>query len=393
MTLRLFFPVIAFVLSVQSASAQTLDDVNDAVAFLAGMELPHRADHPLALTATWKNHAEQMDREFASHQERALFPMSKWSGEELVPPAGGESGSPLVRYMFSGPDILHAYYMFPQAETYILCGLEPVGELPGISELNTGNAGRALGEVRTALGEVINFSFFRTADMKDDLKFAVFRGTTPILSIFLARAGQYIKGIEFLVLNADGTLTGQGMKSAGANTVKIEFSPRRVGKTKTLYYFSSNLYDNEFEKSGFRKWLNKQPTGYAYLKAASFLMHGSGFRNIREHLLDRSFQIVQDDSGIPYRYFDGTIWYADLWGNYTGPIDLFSQFYQPDLRASYRARSMDLPFGTGYKWRKNESNLMRFLKQSYQASGAEEKKPAGDVVSDKEEATAPSEDL
>jgi len=406
MTFRLLFPVIAFVLAHSSAVAQStasLDDVNDAVAFLAGMELPHRTDHPLANSSSWKNHAEQLDREFASHQERVLFPMSKWSGEEVVPPEGDKASRPVVRYMFSGPDILHAYYMFPQAETYILCGLEPVGELPGIAELNAGNAGRALGEVRTALGEVINFSFFRTADMKDDLQFAVFRGTTPILSIFLARAGQYIKGIEFSVLGSDGKLTGQGMESAGANVVKIEFSPRRVGKNKTLYYFSSNLYDSEFDNTGFRTWLDAQPPGFAYLKAASFLMHGDNFTKIRQHLLDQSFQIVQDDSGIPYRYFDGTIWYADLWGNYTGPIDLFAQFYQPDLRAGFRGRSMELPFGTGYKWRKNESNLMRFLKQSYQAPTAEDEVttvPTSEIeatteapVPEKESATAPSEGL
>ena len=114
-----------------------------------------------------------------------------------------------------------------------------------------------------------------------------------------------------------------------------------------------------------QKWLEAQPTGHAYLKAASFLMHGENFTKIRRHLLDRSFQIVQDDSGIPFRYFDGAVWYADLWGVYTGPIDLFAQYYQPDLRSAYRQRSLELPFGTGYKWRKNESNLMRFLKQSY----------------------------
>ena len=359
------FLVIAFLDSSLSASAQSLDDINDAAAFLAGMELPHRVDHPLASSSSWQQHSDQMDREFNSHLERVLLPMSKWSAEEISPPEGGDRSQPVVRYMFSGPDILHAYYMFPQAETYILCGLEPIGELPSIAQLNAGNAGRALGEVRTALGEVINFSFFRTADMKDDLKFAVFRGTTPILSIFLARAGQYLKEIEFSVLNADGTLTPQGLKSEGANVVKIEFSPRRIARNKTLYYFSSNLYDGEFEKSGFQTFLEAQPDGHAYLKAASFLMHQRGFEKIRKHLLDRSFQIVQDDSGIPFHYFDGEVWYADFWGTYTGPIDLFAQFYQPGLRSAYRDRSKELSFGTGYKWRKAESNLMRFLKQSY----------------------------
>ncbi|MEX2579151.1 MAG: hypothetical protein WD342_08835 [Verrucomicrobiales bacterium] len=349
----------------------SLDAVNDAAAFLAGMELPHRKDHPLARISSWEYHVKQMDNEFGGHQERVLFPMTKWSAEEIRSADGSEDAQALVRYMFSGPDLLHVYHMFPQAETYVLCGLEPVGELPAISMLDSGNAERALAEVRNALGEAINFSFFRTADMKDDLKFAVFRGATPIMSIFLARSGQYIKDLEFFVLEKDGTLTGQGLESSGADAVKIVFSPRRLERTKTLYYFSSNLHDSGFGKTGFRTWLEAQPDGHAYLKAASFLMHGSGFTQIRQHLLDRSFQIIQDDSGIPYRHFDGTVWYGDLYGNYTGPIDLFAERYQGDLRGAYRKRSKPLPFGTGYKWRKGESNLMRFLKQDHVAATAE----------------------
>jgi len=32
-------------------------------------------------------------------------------------------------YMFSGPDFLYAYTFFPNANTYILAGLEPVGQV------------------------------------------------------------------------------------------------------------------------------------------------------------------------------------------------------------------------------------------------------------------------
>ena len=33
-------------------------------------------------------------------------------------------------YMFSGPDFLYANAFFPNASTYILCGIEPVGPVP-----------------------------------------------------------------------------------------------------------------------------------------------------------------------------------------------------------------------------------------------------------------------
>ncbi len=364
------FPVAALLLSafVAPASAQepvsSLAALNDAVAFLAGVELPHQPDHPLTATEAWKSHVAQFDKDFSRHQERVLFPMSEWAATEISPvqPAGG-----VLRYLFSGPDILHAFHLFPAAGTYILCGLEPVGRVPDISVLNEGNLAQALAETRNALGESIQFSFFRTADMKEDLQFATFQGTTPLMMIFLARSHQYIKELEFLTLQQDGTLLSQGTDHTGANVVRMVFSPRRLVASKTLYYFSSDLSDGGFEKSGFATWLSAQPKGNSYLKAASFLLHNDWFSKVRRHLLDHSNQIVQDDSGIPLRHFDAETWYGFYYGVYTGPISLFPDRFQNELAHAYAGGALPLPFGTGYKWRKGESNLMRFVRKDLPA--------------------------
>ena len=37
-------------------------------------------------------------------------------------------------YMFSGPDFLYATSFFPSASTYVLAGLEPVGDVPPLTE-------------------------------------------------------------------------------------------------------------------------------------------------------------------------------------------------------------------------------------------------------------------
>jgi hypothetical protein len=360
--LALFLALLVFVTSSASAqnAAPTMVDINDAAAFLAGTELPNRTDHPLTTTDSWKSHAAQMDKEFASHQERVLTPMSEWANAEMsdLPREGT-----LVRYLFSGPDAIHVLHSFPQATKYVMCGLEPVGALPDISKLTEGNAGQALAEVRNAIGESINLSFFRTKDMKDDLAFATFGGTTPIISVFLARSGQYLNEIEFYRLQSDGSLVSQGLVSEKANAVRFAFSPRRISQPKELYYFSSDLSDGEFDKTGMKIWLEALPKGEAYLKAASFLMHNSYFSKVRQHLLDHTKHLVQDDSGIPYKFFKPEEWNANLYGVYDGPIDLFKEAYQTDLRAAYQAGSKPLSFGTGYKWRKGESNLMLFVRK------------------------------
>lgn len=363
-----------------------LAEINDAAAFLAGTELPHEKDHPLTSTNTWKGHSTQMDREFSSHRERVLSPMSEWSGKEID--SHLVSGS-TVRYLFSGPDFIHAFHMFPTADTFVMCGLEPVGEIPDLSDLSTATQGRALAEVRNALGEIINFSFFRTKDMKEDLRYATFHGTTPIMMIFLHRSGQYIKDLEFLSLKKDGTLNSQGLNSQGADGVRIDFGPLRVDQTKTIYYFSSDLSNGGFGKTGFETWLESLPKGNAYLKAASFLMHSNWFSEVREHLLAHSFQIVQDDSGIPFRFFPAKSWDALLYGTYTGPIDLFAEYYQADLQTAYRKKVNPLPFGTGYKWRPGQSNLMRMINPSL----VPEKKPSLEPAKPaKPESATPSEE-
>lgn len=353
-------------------AATSLATINDAAAFLAGEELPNRHDHPLTSTSSWTTHVSQFGREFAGHQERVLFPMSTWSGTEVTP---AQPPGAVVRYLFSGPDILHAFHMFPSAGTFILCGLEPVGQAPDISALNEGNVGRALGEVRNALGEILQLSFFRTKDMKDDLQFATFQGTTPLMMIFLAKSGQYVKELEFLKLNKDGTLAPQGLDHKGANGVRMVFSPRRLDQPKTLYYFSSDLSNGGFEPTGFSTWISAQPKGSSYLKAASFLMHNDWFSKVRDHLLEYSHQIIQDDSGIPYRRFDMEKWQPTLYGVYNGPIELFADSFQSDLVAAYRSNPAPLPFGTGYKWRKGESNLMRFVRKDLPAAASPAETP------------------
>ena len=41
-----------------------------------------------------------------------------------------------VLYMFSGQDFLYATSFFPNASTYVLSGLEPVGDIPQLIALD-----------------------------------------------------------------------------------------------------------------------------------------------------------------------------------------------------------------------------------------------------------------
>ena len=78
---------------------------------------------------------------------------------------------------------------------------------------------------------------------------------------------------------------------------------------------------------------------------------------MRKLLLNNSATIVQDDSGIPLAYFEATKWRVQAFGHYAGPISMFANFYQPRMAELFQSAS-PLEFGIGYRWRKNESNLL-----------------------------------
>jgi hypothetical protein len=62
-------------------------------------------------------------------------------------------------YPFSGPDILHAQTFFPEADKYVMIGLEPVGSLPEFKKEETDSLDAYYNKVNTSLNAILKFSF------------------------------------------------------------------------------------------------------------------------------------------------------------------------------------------------------------------------------------------
>jgi hypothetical protein len=203
--------------------------------------------------------------------------------------------------------------------------------------------------------------------MKTQLREGQLYGALPILYVFLARAGKTIHEVNFVRLDEQGNLqiadesdvvtrVSEANKAATSSGVKIVFSDGSAPR-QTLYYFSTNLADGSFQRSGFSAFLVKLGPADSLVKSASYLMHEAYFSGVRNLLLNRSATIVQDDSGIPLTYFEATKWRVQAFGHYAGPLPMFAKYYQPRMVELFRSAS-PLAFGIGYRWRKNESNLL-----------------------------------
>lgn len=321
--------------------------------FLAGLNVEATDLEPLAREAAWQEHATAFHRAWLDVEDRQLANIHPWMMQNFA--FIREDPSPLF-YFFSGPDFLYSNAFFPNAREYILCGREPVGSLPDVAALSASARAGALRNLRQALNAILSYSFFITADMKSDLTNTQLSGTLPVLYLFLARTGCRITQAELVKLDAAGNLTSEKSKTPG---VKITFIGTR-GQQQTLWYFTTDLSNWGIKDNpAFMEFCKQRGQGNGFVKAASYLMHMNEFSTARSFLLTNTRNLIEDDSGIPYRFFDPENWMVSLHGHYPGPIPLFKQHFQSDLDHAFKSSSAGmLPFGAGYQWRPNVSSLI-----------------------------------
>jgi hypothetical protein len=326
---------------------------DETARYLAGMApRAGSALEPLTLESGWKKHAAYLDRTWADLEDRQLSKIRAWSRANVTVRRA------VTYYFFSGPDFLYVDAFFPNSSTYVLAGLEPIGALPDIRKLRPGSRDRELAGLRTSLRSLLRMSYFITREMDTDLRAGQLRGTLPILYVFLARAGKTIREVSFVSLAADGTLEPESGGRSGTHGVKIVFSGSD-GKAHTLYYFRTDLSNRGLRSSGFLAFCARLGIGDIFIKAASYLLHGRAFSQVREFLLERGATVVQDDTGIPLRYFDRGRWHLRPFGEYVGPIPMFRGHYQPHLEDLFDDEDAPpIAFGVGYRWRPNQSHVL-----------------------------------
>jgi hypothetical protein len=315
---------------------------------------------PLEHSVAWQQHAHFFDEAWARLAARQFAGIREWQVNYL---ADATQPLPVVFYMFSGPDFLYANQFFPNASTYILAGTEPIGPLPDVTQFAGPALDPVLQNLQKSLNSVLRFSFFITKDMKTDLGNEQLKGTLPIFYVFLARAGKTITDVSFITLDKTGQPHPSAPNEKGKGLtpgVRLTFSGEPEAGSQTLYYFTTDLSNDGIRSEpGFLKFCAARGTGASLLKSSSYLMFENGFSTIRDFILNHSKAIVQDDSGIPIGAFDPGRWSLRFFGNYAGPIEIFKQYYQPQLQGMFQqSNPAPLGFGIGYRWSPRESTLI-----------------------------------
>lgn len=287
---------------------------------------------------------------------RFLTPIRNWMKSTGIDDS--VSAQKVVFYPFSGPDFEFANTFYPDADEYILCGLEKSGNDSSLIFSNNIMVDSFIKSADEYFYYANRFGFFRTLDMEKQFDKT---GVVDIIAFYMKRAGVKINNVVNYHWNQS---TGQFMTpdtNYKPNVCYFEIT-LPSGKSSKLYYFSKDLSNTGMQID--KKWLNwilsesadKQLVSMA--KSASYLMHTTYFSAVRNFILKNSKLHIQDDSGIAYSYMATSGRKLSLYGKYTQVISLFKNKLQTDMLERYKSDSAKaLPFGIGYNMVHKESNL------------------------------------
>jgi len=337
---------------------------DDQASFIAGMSFgKNDCLSKLDSTIKWRKYAGELDSMFAHANYIRIKKMKIWADSELIK----NNRITTIFYPFSGPDFLNADIFYPDADQYIMIGMEPIGSLPDLCKMTSASVYDYLNTVSNSLKDIFKRSYFITSRMSADLRNNKVNGTIPLLSLFIKRTGHQIISVRRIGVDSAGKWQYTDSLKDKKNLVqgiKVDFHSLSSDKVQSVYYFRTDISDKGLSLSnGFRIYLSELPQSYTYLKAASYLMHSNDFKIIRSLIFDVSSTILQDDSGIAYKYFDKGKWDIRLYGKYSKPKDEFSYINEPDLQKAYKSSIIrPLPYSLGYNWGTDHSNMLYAIK-------------------------------
>ncbi len=309
----------------------------------------------------WKAFTASMDTAWTRMDKERLSKIKQWKASTFSKSINDTLN---LFYPFSGPDFLHAYYLYPKAKVYVLVALEPIVEVQAMDSMPAVDREEFLDSLGHSLRDIFNKSYFITNHMQKDLK--QIKGVLPPLYFFIERSGFELLDQKFITLDKEGKEKEVKPKQLHWQRnpgVKLSLRHRGTQEIKTVYYFSISISNGGLkDRPEFEKFVMAQAPFNTFVKSASYLMHISAFTMIRDMILQHTESLFQDDTGIPFREFKKRLdltW--QFFGEYTKPVrDFGDEKFQPDLDSAYKAsrNKQGLPFNLGYHWGTKKQNYM-----------------------------------
>ncbi len=287
-------------------------------------------------SSAFELYSERLKEKWSKHHSSTLLEIEKWVNENF-------EYYDTVFYPFSGPDFNYLSAFFPDAKFTVMIGLEKCGKLPFGDELSIENSEAIFETLEKSIYTNLEYSFFRTKGMRVDLN-SYLEGTLPVILMFMALKDFEIINVNPVIITEEGKFCHKDSSIVYSYSVDKDYDPyceivyRKKNDTiyRYLYYLSMDLSDNSLDEVLFEKMVKNYFTGKTcFLKAASYLMFRKDFSEIKNIILNNMNCILTGPSGIPYDDFVKN-WNLSYYGNYIGPIELFSSYQQNTLKTAYK---------------------------------------------------------
>jgi hypothetical protein len=336
---------------------------NDVARYLAGMEVREKSVlWPKTNEARYRDHRRFMDGLWGKIQKSTIDIIVPW--RDMNVPA--VSSRATAFYPLSGADFINLYTFFPDARRYLMIAMEPEGNVSLLQDHQSKRLIDGLVPIQKGIYLYGVNNYFQSKIMSEEMTNTLLPGTTPALLIFMARMGLVIKSVDNVCIGESGdlvSLTGTLSKREKGKTygTRICFTGRD-GSSRELVYLSMKIGSRSVDPATPEgKYLGRMNGIKTMMKSAVYLLHHRPFDGVRDFILKRSIVMVQDDSGIPYRFFTRG-WKVTLYGKYRPAMALkyCMPVSQPDLKVSYQSGTPTLPFNFGYGilFGPGQSNLM-----------------------------------
>lgn len=348
--------------------------IQEYASFIGG--LSHSSDRLKLIknNGFYTAHSKRINDVFKRVKTKRLSQMQMFSQMEL---ASDKIGEGTLLYPFSGPDALHAVTLFPNYKQYVFIAFEPPGSFRKFSSVDTTGVPDYLLSVQRTIQEVTNLSYFITDRMRKYITQENIDGALPLIALFLAETDHTLIGYGKRYLHADGSINEISKDTFSIPAQDIHDMYFKTGTSQTiqrLTYIYANLGNAAYAgKIGFLKntplqsYLSSLKGFNTYVKSASYLMHNAGFSGIRDFVVKKTHSILQDDTGVPFEYFDQKQWDFVFYGRYSRPINLFAGRYSAKLDSAYvhqESIKKPLPFMMGYQLRRGDAqNIYKAIRK------------------------------
>jgi hypothetical protein len=258
-----------------------------------------------------------------------------------------------VFYPFGGPDAAYVTQFFPDANVYILVGLEATGSVE--SARNILKNDNHLQLFSRGMEHFLNKGYFVTSYMGTQLSSSKV-GVIPAILSQLAQLGFDVVDVRNVGLTEKGEICEEREGKLKLTQIRFQSS----GGEKTLFYVRCSLENSNQENVELLCQFVNSGKFITFIKSGAYRLYDTKlFSNLRTFILENSTAILQDDTGIPYHFLIDS-YRVRLFGSYSRPsLRTFHAYRQNDLAEAYEDQTIDpLPFRIGYGSSTVPSNLL-----------------------------------